>query len=253
MSIAACTSRKENNNYLFSRVLGSFYDVFPFKLKDLARGIEAKELPGAKITQIATDIQSIGDITKSELKEVFQSAEYKEALENYNGEAKSEREKNSFVSSLDKDDCGGICENETSLAGTLRRFFRESIIQDILTGVNSNSDSLLPITRMGRKQGYSSCHRKLKEAKGWEDGDFGLNCNLRPTHGFRSYVKEEEQEFLFLNLLDKLKVMNTRLSTLDGILRQLENLGHESADDTDGLNIEFFDFQRQAVKWALER
>jgi hypothetical protein len=220
-------------------------------LKDLARGLEAKEVSEQKRKQIAKDMPSFGKPNISEYEEVFQSNEYKEALEKYNDEAKLERDKNSFVSSLDRDDCGGICENETSFAGTLRRFFRESIIQD--TSSYEGDDWLLPVTEIGRKQGFSSCHRKLGEANGWQGADFGLGTTFRPTHGFRSYVKEEEQEFLFLNLAEKLKSINTRLSTLDGILRQLENLGHESAAQTDGLNIELFGFQRQAVKWALER
>jgi hypothetical protein len=33
----------------------------------------------------------------------------------------------------------------------------------------------------------------------------------------------------------------------------VENLGHESEDCVEGLKIELLDFQRQSLKWALER
>jgi hypothetical protein len=40
---------------------------------------------------------------------------------------------------------------------------------------------------------------------------------------------------------------------MNGLMQQLENLGHTPANHVDGLNVELFDFQREAVGWALER
>jgi len=41
--------------------------------------------------------------------------------------------------------------------------------------------------------------------------------------------------------------------TIQEVMIQLENLGHESEDLVEGLTIELLDFQRQSLKWALER
>lgn len=40
---------------------------------------------------------------------------------------------------------------------------------------------------------------------------------------------------------------------MNGLLQQCENLGHSSLEHVDGLNVELFDFQKEAVRWALDR
>ena len=40
---------------------------------------------------------------------------------------------------------------------------------------------------------------------------------------------------------------------MNGVMQQLENLGHAPAAHVEGLNVELFDYQRQAVGWALDR
>lgn len=253
--VASGISRKEKNKQLFSRVLGSFYDVFPFKLKDLTFGLEAKQINTTRQKIIISDDSfSRNASERNKHEKIFQSDEYKEALEKFNEESKVERDKNSFMSSLDKDDCGGTCDNDASFSGTLRKYFRESIIHDVYQRGEARG-RLLRSTAIGRAMGFSSCHRDIEvESRYGGTPNFShAHGNYLPTDGFRSYVKEEEQEFLFLNLFDKMKERHSRLRSLDGILRQLENLGHAPADHTDGLNVELFDFQRQALKWAIER
>jgi hypothetical protein len=44
-----------------------------------------------------------------------------------------------------------------------------------------------------------------------------------------------------------------KTTSMNGILEQLENLGHEGVPYIEGLNVKLLEFQRQALKWALER
>ena len=41
--------------------------------------------------------------------------------------------------------------------------------------------------------------------------------------------------------------------SIKDVMLQVENLGHESEDCVEGLKIDLLDFQRQSLKWALER
>lgn len=63
------------------------------------------------------------------------------------------------------------------------------------------------------------------------------------------------QDFAFCHLF-----LNNRpcrlaqfMSSISGIMLQLENTGHEEVNFVDGLNVELLEFQRQTLKWALER
>jgi hypothetical protein len=41
--------------------------------------------------------------------------------------------------------------------------------------------------------------------------------------------------------------------TMNSLLKDLENIGHDRAEFVDGLNVQLLDFQLQSLKWALER
>eukprot|EP00531_Pseudo-nitzschia_arenysensis_P016699 CAMPEP_0116122050 /NCGR_PEP_ID=MMETSP0329-20121206/4012_1 /TAXON_ID=697910 /ORGANISM="Pseudo-nitzschia arenysensis, Strain B593" /LENGTH=1515 /DNA_ID=CAMNT_0003615881 /DNA_START=43 /DNA_END=4590 /DNA_ORIENTATION=+ len=49
------------------------------------------------------------------------------------------------------------------------------------------------------------------------------------------------------------KGFSRRSSSIKDIMIAIENLGHESEDCVEGLNIELLEFQRQSLRWALER
>jgi len=73
----------------------------------------------------------------------------------------------------------------------------------------------------------------------------------RPTSTY-SYLDPGEWA-LIKNLKPHLQAVKSKCTTMNGILQQLENLGHAPAGNVNGLTVELFDFQRQAIGWALER
>ena len=170
------------------------------------------------------------------------------AILSHNNVSKTIRSQMSFISSTGSSSGGGVCSNDTSLSGSLRRYFSDKLVddsQDLFT----HSCGCLELSWVGHRLGITSVHREMRRK-----GSSTVSC---PTPSgdkrFRSYVRDEDHPLLVENALSGLRAVFERTKTFNGLLVQLENLGHKPAPRTEGLNVELFEFQRQAIGWALER
>jgi len=247
---AVTIRRQTNRDALFSRLLGCWFSVFPFKLSDLTCGVPAKPLKESEKKALLT-----GDtgnfpvrLSEEERARLLKDFGEEDALKSYNEEAGAILKGLSFKSTARSDECGGVASDDVTFSGTLKRITSECIGDDILLR-KKNRYSLAPLsmTTVAQKIGIVSSHRSMRapDAK-------TLDQSLNGTFGLSSYLDKKELG-LIENLSPKLLKISTRCSTMNGVMQQLENLGHAPAEHVEGLNVELFDYQRQAVGWALDR
>ena len=185
-----------------------------------------------------------------ERKDFSSDVDSKEVLERYNKDAETTSKKLSFTSSAGSRDCGVVASSDTSFAGTLKRSVESSLVDDALRKDESyDAGKHLYFTTMASKVGVVSNHRSMR-ASGF--GPSFINNRTSGSYGITSYL-EQKDVAMIQNLTPHFRKISKRCRTMNGLLQQLENLGHSPAEQVDGLNVELFDFQRQAVGWALER
>jgi len=244
------TNRQQQRVALFSRLLGCWYDVFPFKLSDLTSGIHVKPLSERR----KKDILSNGNtglvpnaLTEEERKELLNDVEDDAVVKAYNEEVDEVSKTMSFKASVRSEDCGVVADSDVTFSGTLKRIASACLVDDVC---EKAIDYRLPLglTGAASKLGIVSTHRSMRPT-----GSLSIHgYEMKKTFGFTSYLDQKEYG-LVENLQSSLRKMKNRCETMNGLLQQLENLGHAPADHVEGLNVELFDFQRQAVGWALDR
>lgn len=242
-------TRQGKRQALFSRLLGCWYSVDRFKLSDLTCGMRAKPLSEEKKKDLLLRTHTgliPSRLTEAERRDLLDDVGNEEALAAYNTEVDAISKNLSFKASESSDNCGVIASSDTSFAGTLKRIASSCLVDDVISRSN-----YLGRTSVATKLGIASCHRSMRPySRGSEE--YLRNVILHETNGFTSYLDQKEHG-LIDNLHQKFRKSSSRCSTMNGLLQQLENLGHAPAEQADGLNVELFDFQRQAVGWALER
>ncbi len=235
-----------------SILLGLWFDVFPFKLSDLTRGLQAQPLPYQKKKDMF-ESGRIGvlnkQITATETQKFMKAFKDNDIniVTAYNDEAQSELTKLSFQSSAKKAGCGGTTGNDTSFSGTIQRLLTETIVDDSQAAYDKFS---IANTVVADKVGLVSDHRGLRSSH-----NDSLHCRDYYYDNFYAYTAylEKKDVSLVQNLQPIFECINERCTTMNGLLQQLENLGHTPVEHVDGLKVELFDFQREAVGWALER
>ncbi|KAG7339454.1 swf/snf family helicase [Nitzschia inconspicua] len=132
---------------------------------------------------------------------------------------------------------GGVSSSEISFEHLLRSFFQEKFYYLFKDCQYSPSKFLIGICK-GQTRRVNSC--------------FCFDCDsqiLDPLVGFKDAVCA--QALLRQDAMDR-ALPNEGLTTKE-IMSSLENLGHASEFIVEGLTVELLDFQKQALKWALER
>lgn len=234
---------------LFSRLLGCWFNVFPFKLSDLTNGIQIKPLSKSEKGFFLSDAtDSYGDnIYPSQRDYLSRNIENVRCINRYNEAAMEVSNKLSFYASSHSKDCGVVADSNETFADAIKNITSASIFDDVANKdmmVNGNS---LGVTAAASELGIASIHRDLQR-----DTHYGQNNCIRGSLGFSTYLDSEDCG-LVNNLKHASSRVRSRCSTMNGLLQQCENLGHAPADHVDGLNVELFDFQKQAVGWALDR
>jgi len=180
----------------------------------------------------------------------------KDIMNNYNDEAKEVTRKHQFVSSSRTPSGGGVCGSDCSFRGLLGRYFSEMLNEDSMalrTPSRNRQWRAFGLSDVGRSMGVKSTHRHMcRNNTGREIHTSGYD---QTCEKFTSYVRPEDQGLVLHNMTESAKDINARYKTFHGLLQCLENLGHSAVDDihTEGLNVSLFDFQSQAVSWALGR
>jgi SNF2 family DNA or RNA helicase len=162
----------------------------------------------------------LGSHAKSALK-----ADMTRMVEEQNVARKAALDKLSLVSSNGSPFAGHVCKNDNSLSGLLKHYFRERLPEWIFN------------PRQRERNLISQCQGNIPEQ--FELLDFILGSK---DSAFAKAVLQEDAQ----------KVRYRGNSIQDAMVR-LENIGHEGVDFVEGLNVELLEFQRQTLKWALER
>ena len=243
------SDRQKTRKALFSRLLGSFYNIFPFKLSDLTNGVHVKplsEVEKKNILRIGNTGLPASTLTNDEQNNLLDDFS-DDIVKAYNEEVDEFSKKLSFKASTRTEDCGVVADNDVTFAGTIKRITSAALVDDVSQKDRHRKQILGHHSGISSKLGVASTHRNMRCANSTK-----LHDNLNPTFGFTSYLDPKEYG-LTENLLGSLKRVNRRCRTMNGLLQQLENLGHAPASQAEGLNVKLFDFQRQAVGWALDR
>ncbi len=179
-----------------------------------------------------------------------------DALKKYKDEAQTIESSLSFISSSGKKHNGGVSGSDTSFRGTLCRYYRETLFDDLVrihydldSGRDWDSnkfDCAFGVSPAGRAMGIESTHRQMLGPKS------GF-LSLSTTYGVKSYLGEEDLSVALQYLKQEANQRKYEGKSINGLLTDLENLHHQPVEHIDGLNVELFDFQREAVGWANER
>lgn len=150
--------------------------------------------------------------------------EIKVLIPNHNEEAERLRSSLALMSSTGNPDVGGFTDADISFRGTLEKYYRESFGDHIGGGRFVDLDKI-------------SDHKNR-----WSSGG-GLSWVV--SYRDRAFA----EKFLNKGVIDAQK--NDRRT--ECVLANLENLGHASELTCEGLTVEMLEFQKQSLKWAMER
>jgi hypothetical protein len=211
-----CLEGDEGDGRMYSFLLGSWFNIFPFKLTDISGPIEAAQ---ADFTGFPRLHQPTND----------QKKEFQAFVKEHNKSTEEFSSQLSLTSSTGNIYIGGTTNNDNSMKGIFRKLYRESFC---------TSQCGLPT---------------LRSAEDWEK---------RSNHQINSSEISKEHDYI-LNYKDRVRAglcfgkacddMNRDLESTKGALEHLENVGHGSELTCEGLSVELLAFQKQSLKWALER
>jgi hypothetical protein len=233
-------------------LLGAWFDVLPFALPSLGRGIKAS----SRIARLPYEPYPFPPFNPTEIENVqlVESIkdEMNDAVKKYNEEIEESLGKLSLQSSNSDASClGGVCSADTSFAGILHRYVAEILPDHVDAHLNTYSPhefkNALLVSWLGRAAGITSHHRTMGNIK--ED----FSCDNRYV-SLKSCIREKDIPLMFVNLSGEgIKTMKQTTAYINGLLVHLENLGHDEASAVDGLNVDLLPFQLQTLQWALDR
>jgi hypothetical protein len=230
-----------------SRLLGAWFDLFPFSLSELAGPIRAA-IPMRLRTRLFSKLpMQTDELGGWEFKAIYDTAKdyMKEGFHRYNKEVDSSRAKLSLISSVGAS-CrllGGVCSSDTTFSGVMRRYISE-MLHDYIHAQESKDKDMLCWFALAA--GVAAHHRTLRA--GDDSGDY----EHRPAT-FETFLCDEDIPLASENLPWECNVLANNTTSINSLLVHLENLGHEEAPVVEGLNVELLPFQRQTLQWALER
>lgn len=144
-------------------------------------------------------------------------------IRKHNEEADKLRSSLSLLSSTSNPDVGGFADADISLRGILEKYHRETFADRI----------------PGR--------HKLDLDKISDHKNNSLESDLVYVLSYRDRAFAEK--FLLRNW----RMSHVNDCSTEGVLLNLENLGHTPELFCEGLEVEMLEFQKQSLKWAMER
>lgn len=147
----------------------------------------------------------------------------KSMISKHNEKADALRSSLAFLSSTGNPDNGGFTDTDISFRGILEKFYRESFAY-------------------------------LDFSFSWGEEPAGWNkiSNHKKDTGYTRedvLLSYQDRQFAMKFLPSKMG----QKESMESVLVDLENLGHETELTCDGLEVELLEFQKQSLKWAMER
>lgn len=229
-----------------NELLGVWFKLYPFALSELGAPVKAKRYSGEEVSKYLSYVP----LPPFQLPHARQVAIVKDAqkdmqhaAEEYNKSVEAFPQL-SLTSSSGSPEDGGMSLADVSLAGALKRFFREprnrrvEARTDTYTCTKYYTEGQMSRWAQNRL-GVVSRHRTMRRP------------NKNDYHVTRSpldFILTSEEAALAASCLP-----TTGSDTMNSLLRDVENIGHLKAEFVEGLNVQLLDFQLQSLKWALER
>jgi len=265
-----------------SNLFGLWYDVFPFRLHELTT-LKARPASPKRCRTVLEGKMPLPPwhIPRKDREQYLTpSPEELSALEQHNRKVvQTLTNTRSFISSrsgygrrvrtmagVDDDEDedgttiggegGGICSNDTSFSGTLKRYASETLFEDACS-VRYCHHYGTRISWIARRFGVMAHHRDMCSSSDFSP--FILSKGSGAFSGFRSYLCEDDHAPLNDNVSHGASAVIRAVQNFDGLLQQIENCGHRPADfiggseKEDGLTVPLLEFQRQTLGWAIER
>lgn len=202
--------------YDYSLMLGLWFNVFPLKLSDLSGTLKARS----------------PSFSKKQRPDAKALNQFKLDIAEHNRISDARSLQLSLTSSSGTEYVGGTTDNRTCLEGVLKRYHQESFNSTKIQGARISSKS--------------DWYRSLNHHYEIVDNDYdctpeAMVLNFR-DRTFADHFLQFPPASAF-----------AKLNTIGGLMEHLENIGHEAELTCEGLTVELLDFQKQTLRWALER
>ena len=241
-AIASTNSGNRDKDY--SELLGLWYNVFPLSLTDIAENIKADSAESKNMyIPPSGRCVSLPPFRVQANNPAFDAAAALEleAVEKHNAVFGAFQDKLSLVASHGSDHVGGVCHStSTDLAGVLKRFYCDTFT-NFSSGYGRSDKSCLEKTL-----GVVSRHRRMRRA---------CDSNGYHLHSMHTldYILDNSEILSAANFDNWIRKMMRTMEGMNGFMSNVENLGHDEVGHVEGLKVELLAFQRQSVKWAVER
>ena len=134
---------------------------------------------------------------------------------------------------------GGVCPTGNNLESILKNYFSECLPDEL-------SRDSKPVERLARRlAGLKSDHRSV-----WQ---FEESVNRHSSYDFVSLFGNSQEAAVYAMGYEQPPAVSENVHSLATLLAHAENLGHEEMPLVEGLNVDLLPFQRQTLRWALER
>jgi len=226
------------------------HDLLPIKVKessDLHRQtVQRNLLDHESFSSIMVEFNEENKKDKKKDSSIFN--EEKERIIEFNKRVDQTSASYSFVSSTGTSCGGGICNDDVSFRGTLRRYFSGTVIEDVQS-TNYCDTKKFRYCWLAKNFGLVAHHRLLC----YGDQHGSVTGDTFERTDFRTYLHDEDYPLLMENASAVTSAIWNRTKTFAGLFQQLENLGYAAAPHIDGLSVELLNYQKEAVWWAVER
>ena len=191
----------------FNKLLGSWFDIFPFALSDLSGGLLAEDPEGTDNeygAEYSSDAHPAPPFTLSDDVRYAIMEEHEqdisERIADYNTRAVSVRNAMCLESTQETIGLGGTCPADGGFSSVLQRYFGEMLVEDVAKGVRDNRFVLAA-------KGIISSHRNMRKAGRslLSDGAGVTFCQYNEVDRSRKYdlcYLQEEEKSLAYSLQD---------------------------------------------------
>lgn len=226
----------DNNLALF---LGLWFDVFPCPFAELSRAVKPGKVRKEDLATSDTRWWNPDDNTFSLGKETSRAwnewSKDNPSQNSVNDASQAQLTLTSSVYGL-----GGVCPTGNNLETILKNYFSECLPDEFAR------DGGVAVHRVANTvAGLQSQHRPVRRFGNefaYNSESFDPESLLGPEEAAMHTIRYKGSE-----------IIKKKVNSLATLLTHCENLGHAEAPFVEGLNVELLPFQRQSLKWAIER
>ncbi|CAB9505789.1 regulator of chromatin subfamily A member 3-like 1 [Seminavis robusta] len=240
----------------FNKLLGSWFNIFPFALSDLSGSLIAEKpdsddgYPVYSLSSRTVDVPPF-TLSSSEWKTALKKmkSEIDDSVQERNSQAKASRNSLCLESTHESKGLGGQSQMEPGFSNVMKRYFKEILPEDV-------TKASVKGVWVGKSLGVVSEHRRMRKSGESlpfrkSEGCSSPHSNQNAIHDL-SYIRADERP-LALGLRRSCNSILHGTTTMSSLIAHCENLGHKEMLLVDGLNIELLQFQKQSLQFCVDR